>query len=308
VNCWVKKPVRTIEKHTFFKEEDINGAKRHNFDSSTLGNWGLIARFSDYQNFLQYQPKVIEFHLAEKDFAIPFAPHRHLDCQLVVHVPEYLGDNLFDLCSNDENIRRASVALVDKSVSLTLDIVNYFNGIPKIIMHPGAMSLQVKLDKQKLQKNLERSINEIRKRWAKESIGFLLENLPPYPWYFGGQWKGNYFMGSEEIREFCSRNNMEICFDLSHAALFCNAKNQSLKEMVATLLPFASHLHLADGYGLDGEGVQFGEGDIAMNVILPMFVGYKKTWVPEIWRGHLDNGKGFIDALIYISNSEIWIN
>ncbi|MCB2214757.1 N-acetylneuraminate synthase family protein [Desulfofustis glycolicus] len=294
---------RTIKESTLFKEDDINDTQSSGFDTSKLGNWGLIARFSDYQAFLPYKPKVIEFHLAEKDFQIPFAPHRHLDCQLVVHVPEYLGDKLFDLCSNNEQIRLASIALVDKSVSLTLEIAKHFNGIPRIIMHPGAMSLQAKLDKRKLRENLDMSLAEIRKKWASEAITFLLENLPPYPWYFGGQWKGNYFMESEEICEFCSRNDVSICFDLSHAALFCNARNQSLKEMVYTLLPFASHLHLADGYGLDGEGVQFGEGDIAMDEILPMLAGFQGTWVPEIWRGHLDNGKGFVRALEYIVDS-----
>ena len=31
----------------------------------------------------------------------------------------------------------------------------------------------------------------------------LVENLPPYPWYLGGQWNSNIFMDAEEIDKFC---------------------------------------------------------------------------------------------------------
>lgn len=75
-----------------------------------------------------------------------------------------------------------------------------------------------------------------------------------------------------------------------------------LKIATETLLPFTSHLHLADGYGLDGEGVQFGEGDIDLEEILPLFCNFQGTWVPEVWRGHLNDGKGFFKALGYLKN------
>ena len=72
--------------------------------------------------------------------------------------------------------------------------------------------------------------------------------------------------------------------------------------MINLLLPHMRHLHLADGYGLDGEGVQFGEGDINCEQILPLFNNYTGTWVPEIWRGHLNRGKGFIQALEFLQD------
>ena len=223
-----------------------------------------------------------------------------VDCRLIVHVPEYLGEKLMDLCSVDEDIRRASVALVIKTITLTSNLAGHFTGRPKIIAHPGAMSLRGKLEANGLQTALLRSLDEIRSFYLTDSIELLFENLPPYPWYFGGQWKGNYFMAGDEIAEFCRLNDLKICFDLSHAALYCNAKELDLVEMIKTLLPYCSHLHLADGYGLDGEGVQFGEGDIDLEAVLPLFKGFQGTWVPEVWRGHLDKGKGFIKALGYL--------
>ncbi len=107
-------------------------------------------------------------------------------------------------------------------------------------------------------------------------------------------------MDAFEIAEFCEKNGLKICYDLSHMALYCNAKKKNLKEATEVLLPYTNHLHLADGYGLDGEGVQFGEGDIALESILPLFSGFEGTWVPEVWRGHLNDGKGFFKALEYL--------
>jgi N-acetylneuraminate synthase len=156
------------------------------------------------------------------------------------------------------------------------------------------MSLNTKLRKKPLEDALCRSLEEI----DDEGVEILLENLPPYPWYFGGQWKGNYFMEEKEIRSFCEKTGVNICFDLSHAAMYCNAKCKCLDKFIEALKPYMRHIHFADAYGLDGEGVQIGEGDIDFKKIMPLFSDYTETWVPEIWRGHLQNGKGFVDALM----------
>ena len=291
---------RDISPGAFFLNEDITPSPKHNFNKNFKSDWGLIARFTDYEEMLSYEPRVLEFHLAEKDFDIPFLPERKHKCQLVVHAPEYLGERLMDLCSGNEQIRRASVDLVCRTIRLALSLAPLFPHTPKVIAHPGAMSFQGKLDPKRLSSALARSLQEIRENDGTSQVELLFENLPPYPWYFGGQWKGNYFMDGEEIASFCSDNDMTICFDLSHAALFCNAKEQDLSELINTLLPHTSHLHLADGYGLDGEGVQFGEGDIDLDTIMPLFREFKGTWVPEVWRGHLDRGRGFLEALEYL--------
>lgn len=288
---------RDIAEGVFFIEDDLRKKSKWNFNQKFNSEWGLISRFTDYKKMLRYSPKVMEFHLAEKDFDIPFSPESKLDCKLVVHAPEYLGEKLMDLCSASEDIRRASVELVVKTMRLTEKIAPYFHDNAKVIAHPGAMSLQTKLNTNSLKVALEKSLHEIRSAKVDENIELIFENLPPYPWYFGGQWKGNFFMEGEEIVEFCREFQMRICFDLSHAALYCNAKGKDLAEMIRIILPLTCHLHLADGYGLDGEGVQFGEGDIDLDLIMPMFNNFNGTWVPEIWRGHLENGKGFLKGM-----------
>lgn len=296
-----KKAKRNILKNDFFIEEDLTNIKDQNFAYSFRSKWGLIARFGDFNEMVKYNPDFIEFHLAEKDLDEKFIPEKKYDLELVVHAPEYMGNKLFDLCSSSQDILDKSIGVVEKTIEITQNLAPFFKGNPKIIIHPGAMSLVNKLSKENLRQTFIESTNKI------DSLGFeiLPENLPPYPWYFGGQWKGNYFMDADEIKSFCDETEMKICFDLSHAALYCNAKNINLEDYIKTILPYTRHIHFADGYGLDGEGVQIGEGDIDFNKIMPIFNNYKETWVPEIWRGHLINGQGFLIALEKLAQYEI---
>ena len=284
---------RDIKKSDYFLEEDINGTHRVDFTNSFRTPWGLISRFSDIEEIVFYKPKVIEFHLAENDFDLGYTPNGHKDRALVIHAPEYIRDHLFDLCCKNEKWRLESVRQAQRTIDLTRSMAPHFSGIPKVIIHPGAMSLNAKLDANRLKETLIRSLGEI----DSNGIELLLENLPPYPWYFGGQWKGNFFMDAEEIRDFCRETGINICFDLSHAALYCNAKENDLSTYIQTVKPYIRHIHFADAYGLDGEGVQIGEGDINFDAIMPLFADYEGTWVPEIWRGHLQKGKGFTEAL-----------
>ncbi len=284
---------RDISKNDFFTEADVDDIEETDFTSSFRSKWGLIARYCDFNEMIKYNPDFIEFHLAEKDLDESFIPEKKYDKELIVHVPEYIGEKLFDLCSASKDIIQKSIKVVKKTLDITRNLAPFFQGTPKIIIHPGAMSLVNKLDKGRLRQTFIDSLKEI------DFLGYeiLPENLPPYPWYFGGQWKGNYFMDADEISSFCRDTGINICFDLSHAALYCNAKNKSLYNYIETILPYIRHIHFADGYGLDGEGVQIGEGDIDFQKIMPLFDDYNDTWVPEVWRGHLADGKGFIKAL-----------
>jgi sialic acid synthase SpsE/sugar phosphate isomerase/epimerase len=292
---------RPLRDGEFFLDEDVDGPKRLDFANSFRTRWGLICRFSDLQEMLHHHPKVIEFHLAENDFSLRFQPNGPYGQELIVHAPEYIDGKLFDLCSGSEAVRSASVALLQKTIDLCKVMEPHFQGVPKVIVHPGAMSLNSKLNEQRLRQTLLRSFSDIERKGTE----VLVENLPPYPWYFGGQWKGNYFMDPEGIRSFCEETGLGICLDLSHAALFCNAKGSQLNDFITSLKPHMRHIHFADAYGLDGEGMPIGEGDIDFDQVMPLFADYQGTWVPEIWRGHLDRGKGFLEALIRLRRYDI---
>jgi len=135
-----------------------------------------------------------------------------------------------------------------------------------------------------------------------------LENLPPHPWYFGGQWLTNAFMDAYEIRDFIRPLGLNICFDTSHSKLYCNWAHQDFYEQVQILLPYTRHLHLSDGAGLDGEGLQIGEGTIDWVHFFQVIGagrpdGYHGTMIPEIWRGHQRNNEGFLIAIRRLSES-----
>jgi sialic acid synthase SpsE/endonuclease IV len=292
---------RSMRKDDFFLEEDVEELRALDFRNSFRTRWGLICRFSDLKEMLSFAPKVIEFHLAEKDFQLGFKPNGSYTQELIVHAPEYIDGRLFDLCSGSTEVRSESVNLLQKTIDLCKVMEPHFKGRPKIIAHPGAMSLSTKLNEKSLRPALLESLREIDPRGTQ----ILLENLPPYPWYFGGQWKGNYFMDPDGIRSFCEETGIPICLDLSHAGLYCNAKEKDLCSFIEAVEPFVQHIHFADAYGLDGEGVQIGEGDIDFDSVMPLFADYQGTWVPEIWRGHLHGGRGFLQALAKLRRFEL---
>ena len=265
------------------------------------GKWGMIARPNDLVKVMTFNPKVVEVRFTENDFQHGFVPQTY-DAELVLHAPEYLGDRLFDLCSGNEQIRLESVRMAQGTISRAVFMKDYFKGIPKVVVHPGAMSMNTELRTDRLRNMLIRSVAQIDTR----GLELLLENLPPYPWFFGGQWKGNFFMDADEIKEFCNETGYNICFDLSHAALYCNSTTWDISDYIKTVSAYIRHNHISDAYALDGEGVQIGDGDIDFGKAMPLLPDV--TWVPEIWRGHLNGYAGFIKALNKIGGMYADIN
>ena len=59
------------------------------------------------------------------------------------------------------------------------------------------------------------------------------------------------------------------------------------------LKPYIAYLHVADSAGVDGEGLQIGEGEVNWPEIMPIIKSLDVPLVTEIWRGHEKNGEGF---------------
>jgi N-acetylneuraminate synthase len=266
--------------------------------------WGFTVRFRDFEELLAYNPRILEFHFTDQDLDEHY-PGRDFDLQLVAHAPEFFDRTLVDLCALEERQRCQSVALIQKSINLTREMAPHFTGTPKVVVHTGGMSLDHPIeDRQALYDNLRRSVEEL----DHAGVELLLENLPPHPWYFGGQWLTNAFMDSYEIRDFIQPLGLNMCFDTSHSKLYCNWAHVDFYEQVQALLPYIGHLHLSDGAGLDGEGLQINEGTIdwvrffkVIGAGLP--AGYRGTMIPEIWRGHQRGGEGFLIAIQRLSEA-----
>ena len=284
---------RVIEEDEPFLERDLGVDIRLDMEHILPMEYGFTVRFRDFDELLAYNPRMLEYHFTDQDLDEHY-PGGDYELKLVVHAPEFWERTLVDLCSLDERQRRDSVYLMQKSIDLTREISNHFLGTPKVVIHPGAMSLDHPIpQREKLYDNLRLSVNEL----DYEGVELLLENLPPHPWYFGGQWLTNAYMDAYEIKDFITSMGLNTCFDTSHAKLYCNWAHVDFYEQVQVLLPYIRHLHLSDGSGLDGEGLQIGEGTIDWVHFFRVIGDYHGTMIPEIWRGHQRQGEGFLIAI-----------
>ena len=107
---------------------------------------------------------------------------------------------------------------------------------------------------------------------------------------------------NNQIKSFCERTGFNVCFDLSHSYLACNYYDLTLAEFMETIKDYIKYMHIVDGKGIDGEGLQIGEGEIDFNHFIKALNKLKieAGFIPEIWQGHKDLGRGFIQALDYL--------
>jgi N-acetylneuraminate synthase len=294
-----KRAERAVGVDEPFVEGDLGIHPEREMEHSLPMQWGFAVRFRDYEELMVYNPRFLEFHFTDADLNEKY-PGIDYDMPLVVHAPEFWERTLVDLCARDKKQRADSVALIQKSINLTRDMAKHFKGKPKVIVHAGGMTLDQSIhDNRTLYENLGRSVEQI----DSEGVEILLENLPPHPWYFGGQWITNAFMDANEIRAFIIPRKLNICFDTSHSKLYCNWAHVDFYEQVQTLLPYTHHLHISDGSGLDGEGLQIGEGNIDWVRFFHVTKDYHGTMIPEIWRGHQHAGQGFLLAIQRLSEA-----
>jgi sialic acid synthase SpsE/sugar phosphate isomerase/epimerase len=296
---------REIEEDEPFLDRDLGTHISLETEHMLPMEVGFTVRFRDCDDMLQYKPKMLEFHFTDQDLdehypGDDYSAGSDMPLKLVVHAPEFWERTLVDLCALDERQRVASRDLLQKTIDLTRGMASYFVGIPKVVIHPGAMSLDHPIhDHQALYANLRRSVEELE--YA--GVELLLENLPPHPWYFGGQWLTNAFMDAYEIRDFITPLKLKFCYDSSHHKLYCNWAHVDFYEQLRLLLPYIGHLHLSDGAGLDGEGLQIGEGSIDWIHFFRVLGDYHGTMIPEIWRGHQRQGEGFLIAIQRLSEA-----
>ncbi len=300
-----RKAERIIEEDEPFLERDLGINIDLDMEKVLPMDFGYTVRFRDFDEVLEYHPRLLEFHFTDQDLdeeypGQDFSENSNHPLRLVSHAPEFWERTLVDLCALDERHRRASCELIQKTIDLTRKMAVYFVGTPKVVVHPGAMSLDHPIqDKKALYDNLRHSVMEL----DYSGVELLLENLPPHPWYFGGQWLTNAFMDAYEIIEFLQPLGLQFCYDASHHKLYCNWAGKDFYAQLHALLPYIGHLHLSDGAGLDGEGLQIGEGTIDWVKFFQVLGDYRGTMIPEIWRGHQRQAEGFVLAIQRLSQA-----
>lgn len=288
-----KKAERDYKKGEFFTEEFLPLPEK--IDSVAPFKWGLKGRFDTLDELYErWHPDLFEFHMTDEDIRSDWKPKKKYDLQLFIHATEYLGHKMLDLCADQEEQRQDSIKLIQDTIKKAQQLHKNFNDeLPGIIVHVGGMSVNPEDDpksKKRLLDNLKKSLEKLDTK----GVSLLLENVPPRPWYFGGQWTQNVFHDGWEIAEFLKETGYDFCFDTSHAKLSCNVTKKDLSEYAKVVQPWTKHLHVSDAAGLDGEGLQIDEGEIDFASLFEVIKKKPCTLVPEVWRGHLYHARGFI--------------
>ena len=266
--------------------------------------WGIPVRYHDFRRLRSLTNLgLIEFHLSYKDLDLD--PAAFVDStaeqHLVVHSPElFAGDHVLDLCCADREYRARSIAELQRVINVTRALKPYFSlsKRPCIVTNVGGFTADSHLPPNAIAELYGRLGESLAKLDA-TGVEIIPQTMPPFPWHFGGQRYHNLFVAADEIADFCSRHDMRVCLDVSHSKLACNHHRWSFHEFLNTVGPHVAHLHMADASGVDGEGLQIGEGDVDWVSVCATLdrLAADATFIPETWQGHKNEGEGFWVAL-----------
>ena len=298
-----KKLSNNVFKNNYLTKSDFDKKDDKEFDRNkikiTNKKWGLIGRLGDFEQFIDEKADLIEIHLTWRELINPKIIRKNYNTEIIIHAPEYFNDKLVDFSSDDKKIVNNSFEMIENVNNLVEQIKNNFvydeKKGPKIVLHPGGHSEKSvnNISKINQYRNLLKNIKKIKS----QNYNLLLENMPPYPWYYGGKFYQHIFTDTKEIKKFCNEANINICYDTSHAKLASNMLNKNFKKFTKNILNNIEYLHISDAAKMYQEGLQIGKGEIDFKMFFQLVKNLNVNFVPEIWNGHLDNGRGFKDAM-----------
>ena len=266
--------------------------------------WGLPVRYHDVEALTKdCTPDFLEFHFSYKDLEIDVDSvfSQPLPMGFTTHLPDlFAGDFLVDLASQDQVHWERSIAEVQRTIDITRQLTRWFPSEqePIMVVTMGGFTTDRHISPEERTPKYER-IAEALKRLDSSGVRIAAQTLPPFPWLMGGQQYHNLFLDPRDTAEFARSTGTDLCLDISHTKLAATFLNIPFSETVELLAPHTIHLHLVDATGVDGEGVQVGEGDVdwpALAEQLDRLVP-GAPFIPEIWQGHINNGEGFWTAL-----------
>lgn len=299
-----RKLTRKMTADDYFFQSDLDDgaakARRYRFDRP----WGVPVRYHDTARFLEIcEPDIIEFHLSYSDMERDPAAYLSgtYDLGFVVHAPElFAGSKLMDLATPDEALRRYSLEQTQAVIDITRGLKKFFPRTmrPPLVANIGGFTMDAPLppdEKAERYRIFAQSLTEL----DMEGVELTPQTMAPFPWHFGGQRHQNIFIFPEESAAFCAAHGLRMCVDISHTKLAANHFGFDFAEGLARLGPHTAHLHFGDAKGLDGEGLQIGEGEIDFGEIGRVLRQHAPaaSFIPEIWQGHKNMGEGFWTAL-----------
>lgn len=271
--------------------------------------WGIPVRYHDFKEYsLKINPDIFEFHLSYSDLDLDINDYLSGEYEygFVVHAPELFSESrLMDLASPDEEYRQYSIKETQRVIEITRSLKKYFpkTDRPMIVANIGGFTMDELLPSDQIISYYERFANSLN-LLDMDGVELIPQTMAPFPWHFGGQRHQNLFVHADECREWCEKLNLRMCFDISHSKLTSNHFGIDFYDFAKKIAPITGHLHLGDALGVNGEGLQIGEGEIDFKKLASILDDYcpKASFIPEIWQGHKNGGEGFWIALERLEN------
>lgn len=266
--------------------------------------WGVPVRYHDFAEYnAKISSDIFEFHLSYSDLDLNIDEFLsgEYECGFVVHAPElFSGSRLLDLASPDKKYRQDSVQEMQRVIDITRALKKYFPATkrPMIVANIGGFTMDELLPSHQLESYYERFAESLSLLDMK-GVELIPQTMAPFPWHFGGQRYQNLFVHADECRHWCEKLNLRMCFDISHSRLMSNHFGVDFYKFAEKIAPITGHLHLGDALGVNGEGLQIGEGDIDFKKLAGILDKHcpEASFIPEIWQGHKNGGEGFWIAL-----------
>ena len=295
---------REMNFEDFFYESDIEDnlitSKEYKFNRP----WGIPVRYHDFQQYSDMaKPDFFEFHLSYSDMDLN--PKNYLkgpyESGFVVHAPELFKEShLMDLATPNSEYRKYSMEQTQRVIDITRNLKAYFpkEKKPMIVANIGGFSMDKPIPKSKT-KEYYKQFFESLSNLDTEGVEIIPQTMAPFPWHFGGQRYQNIFVEIEEIEKYCKEFGIRMCFDISHSMLTCNHLKKDFYAFCEKIASFTAYLHLGDASGVNGEGLQIGEGEIDFDRLGKILNNKFENipFIPEIWQGHKNKGQGFWEAL-----------
>ncbi len=295
---------RDVEEEGFFYASDIASGSINPGAYAFRRPWGVPVRYHDFKQYnARVQPDLFEFHFSYSDMNLKPADFLEgtYPAILAVHAPELFANSmLMDLATPDEAYRRKSIDETQRLVDITRELKYFFPRTerPVIIANIGGFSMDAPLPKHLLEGYYERFADSLQVLDL-DGVELIPQTMAPFPWHFGGQRYQNLFVEIDDILRWCGELGLRMCFDISHSRLTCNYFKSDFYDFARKIAPLTAHLHLGDAAGLNGEGLQIGEGEIDFDRLGNILSEGcpAASFIPEIWQGHKNAGEGFWIAL-----------
>jgi len=295
---------RSVNAGAPLVKDDFNSSNK---DSKLDLNWchmhniGLPIRFNDmYKIMDNFDLPYYEFHLSYDDVLLIdkldnkfWKKIKSSKAGYSIHLPDYISQtNLIDpLDSKKSGIYEKSHFLIKECVDFAVQIEKITNKNCPIV---GSFSVVHESNE-----NTYVNLADYIKQNAINEGGILPQFLPKRAWYFGGSVEVDLFCHVNDKKYFSYFTN-GICLDTAHLVMACNSANGDQDFWFRELLPVSGHIHIADAFGEDGEGVNFGQGELKFDFLDNLSENCRL--IIEQWEGHLDNFKGFKKALLYLES------